>query len=399
MEGTSTGTPGVISKAGAPETGVPTKQVVATPATETPTPAVTPENGGAATPDPNKPNTEGGAAAPDAGAAGAAAPAVVPDITDEQLKEMLKAKGIEGFENLDGLKSLVTKATAPAPPELTPEEKTAAALQLENRMLNLYLEKGGKAEDFVAIKQVVAADAKDLSLSELKRELKENGFDDSEIDSIIKERYYALDPATLTKGEDESEADFAKRKAMVEKKVAYGTKKLEGRSKHIKNEAESVYNGMKKAIENEDLQKRQQAEFASKVDAFAATLPRKMTVELGKSNDQDIAPVEYTVTEEDITAVVSTLKDPAKLKQTFYNPDGNFNLESVGKLLLRNQILESQLKVLYLEGGDRQVKAFEAKFGGKDPKDIGVGGPASTGATKKGQIAKAGTPQVASRQQ
>lgn len=414
MEGTSTNpvttpapatpdapvkTPGKIVSAGKPIAAVlPQNQPVPDP--NTPASAA----GAANTTDPE---TGSGGSGPASQAQGDTNPPAgdspkLPDVTDEQLKEILAKKGIDGFDGgLDKLKELLAKANAPAPVELTEEQKAAQQQELENKMLALHLANGGKPEEFVAYKTVMNANLKDLSNEELKRELRNEGFTDSEISSIVKERYYQLDPAELEKGDDESDEDFQKRVDALKKKVAFGSKKLENRSLHIVQQAKGYYEQLKQAVESEELLAKKESEFQSKVDEFAKTLPRKMTFTLGKiDNDQEIPPVDFDVTEDQVAAVVATIKDPGKRQNFLYNQDGSFNLENIAQILLKNEILESAIKAAYLESGKRTVEDFEKRFPAAGAGDVGVGG-VRQGATggRKGHIVKAGTPQVAVRQQ
>lgn len=319
----------------------------------------------------------------------------LPEISDDQLKALLKTKGIEvDDKGFDGLKEKLTKpAEAAKSPEDIEREKKEASDAFDKRMLDFFLQNGGKVEDFVALKKIASADLKELSQSEIVRELKENGFDDAEINAVLKERYYQINPEELVRDEDnETEEEFEARKKQIEKKIAYGSKKLESKASPIKKQAEDALSQLREAIKNQDLQQTEEANLSSKVDEVAKTLPRKMTFELGKVNDQEIPPVDYDVTEDDIAEVVSTLKDPGKRNNILYNTDNSLNINSVAGLLLKNKILESALKATYLEGGNRQVAAFEKRFPGRTAKDIGVGGAAGANG-RKGHIVSAGQPE------
>lgn len=417
MEATATGTPGTIAKAGAPTVATPAQQKVDNPSNDNQNAGTDNGTDGKAADDKTgaqagaagtggqagdgKTADEGqeGKAGEDGKAGGEATKNEPPAITEDQLKEYLAKQGIEGITDLNHLKGLVEKGKAPAPEQLTPEQQAAAQQEYENKMLKMYLDNGGKAEDFVAVKTLMGADVKDLSISELKRELKAEGFTDDQIPGIIAERYYAIDATTLVQGEDESADDFAKRKELATKKATYGSKKLDARSKRIIEDAKSTYNSIKKAVEDKELLERQEAEFVSKVDTIAKNYPRSITVELGKVDDQEIPPVQYTVAEEDMAEVTAILKDPAKRNQIFFNSDNGLNLDNVVKLLLHDKIFKSAVKASLLEGGDRQVKAYEKKFGGRSAHDIGVGGKVVDATKAKGQVAKAGQPQIAVRQQ
>lgn len=309
------------------------------------------------------------------------------EMNEAQLKAFFDKQGIEWDGKIETLKEKFKPPTI----EPTEEEKKAAEAALDKRMLDIYMANGGSAEHYVQLKQIASADLKELSVSEIKREMKGAGFDDEEIALVLKERYYQLNPDELQREEGESDEAFAKRKDLVGKKVKYGASKLENKASYVKKQAENILSGLRKAIDNDQLLAKKEAEFSSKVDEFASKVPAKITFQLGKINDQEIAPVEFKVDQKDIDEVVSTLKDPVKRQQFFYNEDNSLNLTNVGEVMLRNKYLEQALKAVYREGTDRQVAAFEKIFPGS-AKDIGVGGAAGKTQGQKGKIVSAGAP-------
>lgn len=319
----------------------------------------------------------------------------LPELSDEQLKAIFAKKGIEGFDgNFETLKEkLKPAAPAGAGAEPTAEEKAAAELAFEKRMLDHFIENGGTPETFVQLKQIASTDLKSLSDAQIRIELKEAGFDEDEIKAVLVERYYQINPEELEQGEDESEEDFDKRKKQIEKKVAYGSKKLESKSTHIKKEAEQALNTLREAINLKDLLGKKETEISSKVDEVVSKIPRKLTFELGMVNDQQISPVEYNVSEDDVAQVAAVLKDPATRKQLLYNEDNSLNLDRISDLLLKEKMFESAIKAVYLEGGDRQVALVETVFPGVKARDIGVGGNSGSAKNgRKGHIVSAGQP-------
>lgn len=322
----------------------------------------------------------------------------LPDLTDDQLKELLKGKGIELDDTgLTGLAEKLKPAPAQKAPEDVEAEKKAAEAAFEKRMLDHFIANGGTAENFVALKQIASTDLAALSEYEIKKEMKDAGFSDEEVITILKERYYQINPEELVIGEDEKPEDFEKRKAVTEKKIAYGAKLLASKGSNIQKQAVDGLNALREAIKTEDLLKEKETAFSSKVDEIVSKFPRKLTFELGKVLDQDIAPISFDVTEEDIAEVTGVLKDTAKRNQYFFNKDNDLNLDNVVSLMVRNKILESALKAGFLEGGNRQVAAFEKVFPGKTAKEIGVGG-AGNGQGQKGKLVAAGKPEVGVRQ-
>lgn len=326
--------------------------------------------------------------------AAAAAANNLPELNDEQTNRIIaKALGIENFDgNIDAIKEKLKPATQ----ALTDEQKAQADAAFEKRMLDHFLENKGTVEGFTALKQVAAADLTELSKQAITKELKDAGFDDNEISAVLVERYYQINPEELEIGDDETTAEFEKRKSDIVKKNAFGSKKLESRGSFIKKQAEDALGVLRESIKDMDLQKAEEASLSSKVDELATKLPRKLTFELGEANNQQIAPIQYDVSETDIADVVATLKDSEKRNQFLYNQDNSLNIDNIAQLMLKNKYLESALKVSYLEGGDRQVSEFEKTFPGRKAAEIGVGGVAQgSGGGRKGHIVARGAPQKA----
>jgi hypothetical protein len=299
------------------------------------------------------------------------------EINDDQVKEYLEKKyGIPLDENgIEGLKEKLK----PADPALTEDQKKAAEAAFEKRMLDHFIENGGTPEDFVALKQVASADLKLLSESEIRRELKENGFSEEDILAVLKERYYQINPEEITRDEEnESEEQFQARKALLEKKIAFGSKKFESKSSYIKKQAENALADLRAAITNQDLQKVEEAQISSKVEEIVSKIPRKLTFELGEINQEKIDPISYDVADAVVAEVTEMLKDPVKRKQFLQNEDGSLNLENIAGVLLRNKYLESALKATYVEARNREVEKVEKIFPGRAPKEVGLGG-ADTG--------------------
>lgn len=274
----------------------------------------------------------------------------------------------------------------PPTTELTEEQKLKKEQAFEKRMLDLYVESGGKIEEFTLLKQVAAADLTELSKSELTAELKKAGFNETEIAAIQKERYYQLTEDDLEQLPDETEKEFAKRK------IEYGKQKLENRSAHKKTQAQSFLNTLRQAITEQDLQSQKESEFVSNVDAHFDKLERKMALQLGKVDDTDIAPVEYEVPESAIAETKETLRDSAKRKQLLYNEDGSLNLTNISEILLKAKMFESAVKTGYLEGGSRQVAEFEKIFPNRSAHEVGIGSGQKPKDGVKGKIVSAGKP-------
>lgn len=321
-----------------------------------------------------------------------------PELTDEQLKDLLKARGIELDDTgLDGLKAKLTPA-APAAAEPTAEEKQKAEAAEEKRMLDLFIAGGGSIENFANLKQVASADLTALSESEIRRELKAENFSDDEINAIIKERYYQINPEELVQGDDETPEDFAKRKALIEKKIALGTKEFSSKALSIKKQSEDALGILRNAIKEQDLQKQKEALISSKADEIASVLPRELTFDLGEVDGLKIDPVTIKVADADVAEVVAILKNSEERNKLLFNEDNSLNLSSIGNILLRNKMLEASVKASLLEGESRQVAKFEKIFPGRTAKEIGVGGNNGAGNQgRAGVIASRGKPEVVRR--
>lgn len=266
----------------------------------------------------------------------------------------------------DEIKALYEKHF-PTTPELTAEQVAEKEKAVKKRMLDLYIENGGTPASFVAMEELANADLTQLSDSQLVSELKAGGFNDEQIAALRKERYYQLDEAELAEIEDETErADILKKKDFVDKRRL-------AKAEQTKNQATTFFDTLKKAIDNQDLQVTKEKEFSSKVDEHFKAVPRKLTIQLGKADDADLAPIDFDIPESVIEKVSASLKDAAQRKQNYNTSDSGLNIAKLADLELRSALLDELVKTSVLEGQTRQVKIFESTFGGKKASDIGVG--------------------------
>lgn len=275
----------------------------------------------------------------------------------------------------------------PTTPVLTDEDKQKQADAFEKRMLDLYVDGGGKIEEFALLKQVASTDLTEITKTELTKELKTAGFNETEIAAIQKERYYQLEQAEIDEIDDPAE------KALAQKKLDYGKSKLENKGKIVKENAVDFLNNLKEAVNQKDFFTQKESEFVSNVEAHFKEVPRKMTLELGKMDDIEIPPVEYEVPEDAIAKAQETLKNPASRKQLLFNTtDGSLNLKSIAELVLKAEMFDSAAKTMYLTGGHREVEKFEKIFP-KNPNALGVGGNNQANTGKPGKLVKAGPPE------
>lgn len=314
-----------------------------------------------------------------------------PTLTDEQLKEYFKAQGIE----YEGVEKLKEKLNYKPTDQETPEQKTQAALAKEKRVLDLFIANGGTAEQYVGIKAVAEGDVKELSMTALKKELKDAKFSEEEIATIIKERYYQMDDEEIEAEEDETK-DFKKRLK------EYGANKLANRSLHTQKQAQGILAELNKTLESENLQQAEEVTISSNIDEHFKKLPRKYALEIGELNGKPIPPIDYEVSDSDekeLKEIQSMLKNPDKRNNLLFNKDGNLNITKLSELLVENKLLKSQLKTVYHEGGSRQVAEFEKVFPARTAHELGVGGSPNKQTGEKGKPASFGATQRVRPQQ
>lgn len=302
--------------------------------------------------------------------------------TDNALTDAKKAENIAAGLNEDGTPKATNKPLTdeelkaeyekrfPTQAALTDEEKQKQAEAFEKRMLDLYVENGGKIEEFAALKQVASQDLTELSKAELTKELKAIGItDQSQIDAIQKERYYQIEQAEIDEIEDEEE------KALAQKKFDYGKAKFENKGKILKENAEDFLNNLKEAVNQKDFFTKRENEVSANVDEHFSKLEKKMTLQLGKVDNTDIPPVEYEVPQEVIDKARARLNTTASRKQLLFNQDGSINHTNLADLVLKAELFESgtAAKTAYLTGADREVQKFEKIFPYRTASALGTG--------------------------
>lgn len=313
------------------------------------------------------------------------------EFTEEQKAAFFKKMGIEykGDEDFETVKEKLKPAEA----QPSEEDKKKAISAAELKQAELFIKNGGTLEQFNTIKSIANADPKEFSKKAAILELVDAGFTEDEAKDIAKERYYQIELDAIEQEVDETDEEFEARKAKLQKKIDFGTKKIQTKSSYLQKQAGDVIKGLQEAIEAEELQGKAEAEFLSNVDKTLSTLPRKQTFELGKVNDQDIAPILHEVSDESVAKVAELLKDPAKRNQFFYNQDNTLNIANLTPLLVNHFEIKRAIKGALLEGQTRQVAEFEKVFPSKTAFELGVGG-SQTKSLQKGKVASSGKPQV-----
>ncbi len=319
---------------------------------------------------------------------------------ESELTEEKKKANIEAGLNEDGTAIAPAKLSDeqlqeeykkrfPETPAETPEQIKAKEQAFEKRMLDHYIEHGGTVDDFALLKQVASADLSALSESELELELTKAGFNEEEKKVIRQERYYQLDDEEINTLDDEAEKELAK------KKKEFGTSKLKTKAEQKQKLAVGFFENLKRAIAEEDAEVAQEKELAQKVDSHFEALPRKMTLELGKTKDKiGIDPIEFNIPDEAIAEVRDLLKTADKRNQILYNQDGSINIVALSNIMIRNKVLEAALNESYLTGVSRNTAEFEKIFPIRNESALGAGLNGGSGLQKtKGKIASFGKAQ------
>jgi hypothetical protein len=164
-------------------------------------------------------------------------------------------------------------------------------------------------------------------------------------------------------------------------------------SKKVKENAQSVFDNLRKAISDKESLASEESKFIAKIDEVSKNLPRKMTLSLGKLNNEDLGSIEVDIPEEEIKALTETFKDPVRREQILYNNEGELNIEAISHLMLKNSILERAARESLLKGRTSQVEALSKVFPYKNPQDMGVGNNNAGSKGSNGKIAGFGSTQ------
>jgi hypothetical protein len=316
------------------------------------------------------------------------------NISEEQRKAFLKE--MFGDENFDV--EAAKEKLKPTQAEPTEEEKKKVQSEKELRLLKLFVEQGGTPEQYNEIKNIANGDKVELSKKKALTELMSNGFSEAEANEMMKQEFYQIELDNIEQDfENETDEEFEARKKALQKKIEYGAKKLERYSSYEQKQAAEILKGLSEAIESKDLEAKEEAAISSNVDELLSKLPRKQTIELGKYNDVQLAPVEHEVSEDSIKQVQDILKDPAKRNNFFNNQDGTLNLPKLTEVLLNHIERNRAIKNALLEGQTRMTAEFRKTFPATTAYELGVGGSPHKN-TGKGVATKIGEPKRVSPQ-
>ncbi len=311
------------------------------------------------------------------------------EITDDILREYFKKNNI----NFEGDTKTLKEKLEYVPPiptkEPTPEEIAAKEIAKEKKILDLWTAQGGKPEDFYNLKKLIQADGNELTESEIRRELKAEGFTKEEQDDIIKHRYFQMELDSIEQEEDESEEDFTKRKEALEKKVKYGAKKLANRSTYIKNEADKVLKNLAKEVELQEKDAEDEIQFTKTVDEFSKALPTETAFEINLGESLKVDAVKHKVSDTAIQKAKDILKNREERNNFLFTKEDSLNLQNIFPLLVNYFDQQEIYSSIYAEATDRNTKEFKKQFPYTRASALGIGGVA-TNNTEKGKIASAG---------
>lgn len=309
-----------------------------------------------------------------------------PVVDEAAMKEYFKANNIEWDGDIEGLKNkLKPAAQAPTPEEI--EQQKAAH---DKRLADLFVQKGGTIDNFVALKQLMAADPTEMSKTVLHKQLMDEGLDEEGAIAVSKQMYLEHDLDNLEQGATELDTDFAARKEKLQKRISSGAKVLANLGLPIIQNAKKTYEGLENELKQIDADEKDEVELSSKIDAHFKTLPREFSVNIGKINDKDVAPIPVKITDEDIAAVSEVLKDKKKWEALVYDDKGQFNFAKVAEILLRNKALETAAGSAYVAGQTKQVEEFGKVFPARSAHAVAPGKTPNSASNTK-TVAKAGS--------
>lgn len=307
----------------------------------------------------------------------------IADPTDDQLKAWFHKQGIE-FKDAEDLKTKLTPPVQKTEP--TPEEKAKIEKDKEHRVLSKFLtEKDATVEKFAALKQVIAADKKILGLEKEITSLVSDGFTPEEARDLAKERYFQYTDDEINAIEDETD------KARHIKLRTAGDKKLERKGEYLQKGSKEYLNILEQKLADEDADASLVEQHASNVEAAIKKYERKQTIEMGQVEDQKIDPIGFEVPESAITSAKEIIGDLPTLKKNLLTETGHVNLDFILPHIVKSLAFDAVAKTGYLEGQDRSVKQFKAKFGTNIPI---LGGNQNGNNGAKGKVVTAGKPVV-----
>jgi hypothetical protein len=261
----------------------------------------------------------------------------------------------------------------PPPPPPTQEESAAKLKAEDDKLATQYLKSGKTVEEYASIKDILKADSKEIGLLKMKKDLKDSGFTDTEIEKALKQANFSYTEEELEDLDEEEKASYLKQKA-------FGEKKLEARGQYLKDRAESIINSLKAEIAEEEQEKAKIEQHASTVEAAITAFEKKQSIKLGKFDDEELPNIDVNYSETVMKAVREDIIDPVKFENNFLKQDGNLNLDYFLPILAKAKAFDEGVKTGFLNGRSTTVEIFQKTYGGTPPK---LGSPATGETTPK----------------
>lgn len=308
------------------------------------------------------------------------------EISEEQRKQVLKDLFGDSEIDIEAIKESLKK-----PEDKIEEQKQESYKELAAR--KLFVDNGGTTAQFDEIKRIATTDLKELSKANYLAELVNNGLSQDAAEAYMAKAFLQdIDVENLEQDYDnETDEDFEKRKENLLKMKELGTKQLELYSLNKQKEAANSLERIAQFVEQQELQEKEEAQISSNVDDLLKNYSRKQTIELGKANDLEIAPIEHEYSESSFKQVAEILKDPVARNNYFKKEDGTLDLTKLTETLLTNFEYKRSVKNALLEGQSRMTEIVNKTFPHTTPFDIGIGGSQSR--PSKNVIVGVGKPQ------
>lgn len=278
-----------------------------------------------------------------------------PKLTDEEYLADYNERFGTGFKSLEELK--------PKAAEPTDEEKQKKLSIREKQLLDLHIEKGGTAKDFVKQQGIANADTKGLSYAKTISEYMGMGLTEEEAKQEVKSRYYQLTDEEIEEIEDDTEKEQAKKKRDL-----FGTR-LGARATTDQENSKRYLQQLEQELDEKQSDLDADFKLEAEAEGLQKTFERKMVVGLGDFRGLNTHPVEHIISEADLAEVISVVKNKESREAIFLREDGTDNIPRLTQLLMIEKNYQKIVAKAAAEAANREVEAFE-KMATKNPKDL-----------------------------
>jgi len=263
--------------------------------------------------------------------------------------EMKKRLGLKADEAVDFEKVKSAFNPAPAPVELTEEQKKAAEDARQKLVFDAFISNGNTVDDWTKAQTILAKDDIELGKEAAIAELVENGFTEDEAADIVKRQYFIKDGEQTLYSETE---------------LKYGEKKLLTKAEQRKAEAKAKIAEAEQLLSVHDVLQKRNAEWVEQVDKVIAEVPKIFPFNVGTKDAPQVQ--NFDVDTEDVAAVHEIMKDPKKARAQIYNEDGKtVNVERLTQLLIKEQLFEKVAVANYRAGNSNGIGGVQNRFLGQ----------------------------------